>query len=142
MEDQQIKLLLGKILGEIYRIENRSGDKIACPAREAHIYGLLNGFERSIEEELKGIGFISEAKLQAVEDILNEYFVDQEKLKAFKGYYDIERRLEGLGIGRGEAITILTYLYADGRFVKVIDKMDSPDSPVECKKFELSEWDS
>lgn len=134
-------ILVGKLLGEIYRIQNRSNGDIPCQAGEGHIYGLLHGFERAIEEELDQIGFISEEKLAIVEEILSEYFYDKEKLEKFKGFYDIENRLKENDIDRGEANRILKYLSADGRFVEVIEKMNSSNSPVECKTFELSDWD-
>lgn len=140
METDFTKRLLGKMLGEIYRVQTRS-QNIPCSASEAHIFGLLNGFERALEDELERIGFISEEKLKAVEDILDDYFVSNEKLTALKGFYDIEPRLEECGIKRGEAIQILRYLYADDRFVQVIDKFNSNSSPVECKTFRLSDWD-
>ena len=132
--------LLGKILGELYRIQNRS-EFIPCAVSESHIYGLLNGFERSINHEIERIGFISEDELSTVEEILDEYFDDENKLEKLNGFYDIEGNLKDRGIDRSKAIAIMTYLYADHRFTNVIDKIKSGHSPIECQRFELTEWE-
>lgn len=135
------KLFLGKILGELYRIE-RANESIACPASSAQIYALLNGFEHAIDHELEMIGHISHEKLKAVMDILDPIWMDRQKLDNFKGFYDIEKELEEKGVDRVAAIAILTYLKANNQFTEVIDKMDSSDSPTECRTFELSDWDT
>lgn len=105
MENKDNKILLAKILGEIYRLQKHS-QNIPCPASDARIYGLLNGFERIVDEEIERIGFVSNKELSTVEKILDEYFINEEKLKQFKGYYDIERELEVNQIDRAKAITI------------------------------------
>lgn len=51
-----------------------------------------------------------------------------------------ERKLERLGINRAKAKTILTWFNAGDRYTNVIQKMNSTNSPVECKTFEVSEW--
>lgn len=132
------KLLLGKIIGELYRIEKQMG--MACSADEAKIYGLLNGFESEINEELENIGYISKEKLEIVIDVLTPYLEDQQKLQSFKGFYDIESTLKHRGVDRGEAVVILKYLKAKQQFIDVINKMDSSDSPCECRTFNISDW--
>lgn len=135
MENREITLLLGKILGEIYQIKIHR--QMPIPD-EARVFGLLNGFERAVEQEIERLGFISEEKLKAVELILDEYESNPQKLQEFKGYYDIESHLQDRDIDRGEAITILQYLRTDGRFAEVISKMDSDHSPAECRDFNVS----
>lgn len=138
--DKDTKLMLGRILGEIYRVESAMG--MDCRAGPARIYGLLKGFETAIDEELAEIGGVEAAKIKAVMDVLEPIWRDEERLAAFTGFYDIEDELEARRVSRGDAIKILSYLNANGQFREVIGKMNSQNSPVECKTFELSEWDS
>ena len=133
------QLLLGKILGEMYRIEKRL-DGVACPVSDAQIFGLLNGFQNCIEEELEMIGYVSNEQYEAVINVLDEIDLDPIKLDAFTGFYNIEPKLKALGVDRSQANQIFRYLYADGRFVRVIDKMDSENSPIESRRFELDEF--
>jgi hypothetical protein len=132
------KLMFGKLLGEIYRSQKRQG---FSPVSDAVIFGLLNGFEHVIDEEIEKIGYITTEEFNAVGDILNEYFIDNEKLENLKGYYDIEPELERRGISRWKAIQILTLYKASRRFENVIEKFNSHFSPSECKRFEISDWD-
>jgi len=136
--EQQNRLLLAKIIGELYRMQLRTS--IPCQARDARIYGLLKGFEQVIDEELEHIGFVSKKQVDHVINVLKPFWKDPEKLSKFKGFYDIEDALETGGVDRMTAAKILTYLNADMRFKEVIAKMDSSDSPVECKTFELDDW--
>jgi hypothetical protein len=138
--DKELKVFLGKILGEIYRLQNNS-EKIACPAEPSQIFGLLNGFENVIDEELERIGYVSNEEINSVVDVLDEYWKDPEKRKEFKGFYDIEHKLNNRGIDRGKAILILTYFKANNQFVELIDKMNSEHSPTECKNFELDKFE-
>jgi hypothetical protein len=138
--DKQTKILFGKILGEIYRIQRRM-ESNACPVGESTVYGLLNGFEHVIDEEIERIGFISREEFKNMCNILDEYYFNEEKLKDFKGYYDIEHKLSKVSIDRPTAIKILRYLKANGSYLELIEKMNSEYSPVECRKFDLNEWD-
>jgi hypothetical protein len=140
-DDKQVKLLLGKVLGEIYRLQNHS-NAASCPASQAQIYALLHGFEHAIDEELEMIGYVSKADLKHVMDVLTPYFDDPGKLAAFKGFYDIERQLKAAGVERSQAIKILRYLNANDQFTNVIAKMDSSDSPTECRMFKLGDCDT
>ncbi len=135
-----MKVFLGKILGEIYRIQNNT-EGFSCFAEPSQIFGLLNGFETVIDEEIKSVGFISSEKLKAVTKILDEYWDDQKKEADFKGFFDIEPKLLESGIKRGEASQILKYLKAEGLYITLIDKMDSTNSPSECRTFDLGELD-
>jgi hypothetical protein len=137
--DKETGLILGKILGEIYRIQ-RSTEGISCSASDSHIFALLHGFEHAAKEEIERLGFVSEDQLKAVMDVLEPIWLNPEKLAEFKGFYDIERTLKSHGVDRSDAIRILTYLNANGQFTEVIDKMDSSGSPSECRKFDISKW--
>jgi len=139
--DKETKLFFGKILGEIYRTQ-RASDDIACPASSGQIYALLNGFESAVDQEFEMMGSISKEQVKAVMDVLDPIWMDQEKLANFKGFYDIERELQSRGVDRSDAIGILTYLKANHQFTEVIDKMDTSGSPTECRRFELSDWDT
>lgn len=134
------QILLAKILGEIYRTQLNS--KVSCPAGEAKVYGLLNGFEHVIDEELEGIGYVSQEALTAVINTLDSIFIDDKKLKSFKGFYDIEDDLRKKGVDRWQAIRILTYLNANHQFQELIAKMDTSGSPSECRTFKLDKWES
>ena len=134
------KIMLGKILGEIYRIQN-SSNVMKCPASSGRIYGLLNGIEDAIDADIQTSSLISTDKVDAVCEVLNPIYSDPTKLQEFTGFYDIEEELDERNVDRSDAIRILTYLYADGKFSTVIEKMNSQNSPIECKTFELTEWD-
>ncbi|MGZ4977010.1 MAG: hypothetical protein ACXV8O_07655 [Methylobacter sp.] len=138
--ENESKLLLGKILGEIYRIQ-RSSEEVSCPASDCQIYALLNGFEDAVNQELEMIGFISSDQVRSVVDVLEPIWQDVEQLKAFKGFYDIERELQNRGVDRSAAIRVLKYLKANNQFIDIIGKMDSSGSPSECRRFDLSDWD-
>lgn len=134
MKDEN-KVLLGKILGEIYRMQNQMN--MVGGASSSQIYGLLNGFEESIEHELEMIGYVSKTQFDAVGEILDEVFTDEEKMKEFKGFYDLEKKFKERGVDRGQANKIIRHYYADDRFIDLIDKMDSSDSPSESRTFKL-----
>ena len=128
----------GKILGEMYRIQNKLN--MPCPASDAHIYGLLNGFEEAIEYEFKE-NIITSSEVNDVCDVLDEIWKDKAKMDAFTGFYEIENKLKAKGIDRFRAIPILKYIYAQNRFEELIDKMDTNNSPMECRTFKLGEFD-
>ena len=138
--ERETKILLGKVLGEIYRIQKRI-QSLPCPADDGQVYGLVNGFETAIDHELEVTGFISDEQVNTVADVLDPIFVDPRKLEEFGGFYDIESELKSRGIDRGTAATILTYFNIKGKFTSVIAKMDSSDSPTECRTFEPSDFD-
>jgi hypothetical protein len=138
--EKDLKVIFGKMLGEIYRIQNRMNPKI-CPVQDSAIYGLLNGIEPVIDEEIEGIGFISKEQYEFATKVLSNIENDPERKKDFKGFYDIEKELSDGGISRGMAIQIFKHIKAFGGFADLFAKMNSVDSPTECKKFELYEWD-
>lgn len=138
LDRDRIELLLGKILGEIYRMQRHVGMATEGPAVS---YALCHGFEHVLADTFREIGGISKAQVGAVNSVLDEYFDDPEKLEAFRGFYEIEYKLERLGVCRGTAITILKYMKATGRYDPMLNKMDCSGSPGECRTFELGKWD-
>lgn len=138
MTDRLTKVVFGKILGEIYRLQRAGG--LPVPSDQGRIYGLLNGIEQAIDEELTSVGFISNAQISHAQAVLDRYFYDEDKLDAFQGFYDVEAELERGGVDRGDAIPILRYFLASGRYVDLIEKMNGKGSPIECKDFSLDEW--
>jgi len=52
-------------------------------------------------------------------------------LKELKGYYEIEPRIQALGIDRWKALTIMRWYFLDNRFVEVFEKMKGSHSPTE-----------
>lgn len=133
------KIMFGKILGEMYRLQNLTGKKER--SSPAQIYALLNGFEDAIDSEIEGIGFISNEMLQSVMDVLDPIWSDDSKMEEFKGFYDIENDLKKRGVDRYNALKIIKYLKANGQFTSLIEKMNSVHSPSECKTFTLYDWD-
>ncbi|MBI5070369.1 MAG: hypothetical protein HZB56_19205 [Deltaproteobacteria bacterium] len=132
--DGDTKKALGKVLGELYRLEKKLG--LSYPSDET-IYGLTRGFEEVLDSELTGHEGVTADEVSRVIEVLNPIWKDKAKLDAFKGYYDIEHDLEQRGITRSKAIKILTMLQARGQFHSVITKMDTSNSPGECRTFKL-----
>lgn len=140
--DQETKVIFGKILGEIYRLQKFFSFRNATHSvSNTRIYGLLNGIEREINLEIQEVGFISEEKVLAVETILIEYLKDKNKLENFKGYQDLEEQFKQKNIEKSTAITILKYLYTQSRFSPLIEQLDSTNSPIEFQNIELDEYD-
>lgn len=140
--DKELKLFLGKILGETYRIQKRI-EGMWCSATNQSIYGLVNGIESAVDEEITSLtrANISATNVNIVAKILDEIFLDEEKLNKFSGYYDIENQLKNHGIDRGQALRIITYFNEGGLFKEVIAKMDSNNSPIECRAFNIDDDD-
>lgn len=130
--------LLGKLLGEVYRLQNKVGVKNNADA--STIYGLLNGFESTISDvtdQIEGVSIEEENELVDILDVYN----DPDKLPKFNGYYDIENNHDYPRKKREKAYKILKKLKAEGYFLDLIEKMDSTGSPSECKKFDLFDWE-
>jgi len=137
--ENESKVLLGKILGELYRMQRAL--EVPCSASESRVYGLLNGFEDDISDELQAIGFVSKAQYEHVADVLEPIWDDPSALEKFEGFYDIESDIKSAGIDRSTARKILKHMQADHSFTSLIDKMDSVRSPGECRTFGLDKYD-
>lgn len=138
MNEQQ-KIAWAKQMAEMYRLQKRV-DPSLVPVSDEVIFALNNAFLPVIEEQLSE-DIVTQENLTAMYDILNPYFINQEKLDSLKGYYDIEREVEGRGINRMKAKRILTYIYNGGRYQNVIEKFDSSHSPGEMRTFKIANYE-
>jgi hypothetical protein len=132
------KLLFGKLLGETYRIQNRNG---YSPVSEGRIYGLLNGIETAIDDEISSLEPITKEELRSACDILDKHWKNPDVLVKVTGYYDLESEFDNAGLDRGKMIKILTYLNSNGQYSDLISKFDSSNSPTECRTFELFHYE-
>jgi hypothetical protein len=136
--DSQTKKMIGLFLGEVYEIKALLKGE---PVEKSRLYALKNGFESVINDMIDENWWVSSDDEHKVAKILQPYFEDDSKLAKLKGFYDIEAELEDVGITRLKALAIMKYFYAKRSFITVLDKMDTEYSPVECRKFNLSEYD-
>lgn len=139
--DQETKLLLGRMLGEVLSLRRALG--LENRVGPAEVYGLLHGFERTVEDMLPETVITGEME-DRMANILDHYFMDADKLATFRGYYDMEPAIKAAGISRHEAIVILTKFRLEGRFVDVIDKIEGGrdgGSPSELLNLAPSEFD-
>ncbi|HGH7178533.1 TPA: hypothetical protein ACJMKL_000673 [Bacillus luti] len=132
------KFLFGKILGEIYRIQNRNG---YSPVSEGRIYGLLNGVETAIDEEISNLDFVTKEELNTAADILDKYWGNPANLEKVTGYYDLEDDFDAAGLSRGKMMKILTYFNSNRQYTDLISKFDSSNSPTECRSFEIYDYE-
>ncbi len=142
--DQPTKMFLARVLGEIYRMQRRV-DPSMTGAADCMIYGLINGIETAIDNHFADHGepwaWCSAEQVSAMTAILEELDDDPVRKEAFKGYYDIEQRVQATGLSKGNVIAILTYLKLNGQFTELIKRLDSDHSPSGCRKFEPGQWD-
>lgn len=131
--DKELKYMFGRLLGEVYKIQNIVSGSEYNP--KSTIYGLINGLEVVIDEELEKAEFVSSDFYKTLSTALNEINEDPKRRNEFKGYYDIENTLGWQHEQRGKASVVLTYMKSTGRFVELINKMDSADSPDEMRDF-------
>ncbi len=125
MDSQMI--LLGRILGEVYRLQERS-DK-----DDAQVFGLRNGMEYAIEQELLEIGFVSKSDTQAIEDALDELDKRHRQGSGAADYYSFESGLTSRGIGRSAILVVFEYLLRDSRFADVIHALAEGHAAIEIK---------
>ena len=142
--ERENKLLMGRVLGELFRIQRKLD--MPCAVGDEEIYGLIAGIEPAIDEVVNPREAVDEALVREVAAALDYFFNDPQRLKEFSGYYDLERQLQQRGFidahgKRGWIIKILDWFAADGRYQALIDKMDSPNSPIECKTFGPNEYE-
>lgn len=140
--DTQTKLLLGRILGEVYSLR-RSLTGNAGRVNDETIFGLLNGFEDKVDEVIAWMGHISSQRSNDVAEVLDPYFDDPARLANLQGYYDIEPELSRRGVDRATAIQVLRMFKLTGQYASVIDKIEraSPGSPVECHNLDVDASD-
>jgi hypothetical protein len=124
--------LFGYLLGETFRMQKKLG---ICNVSDPTIFGMLNGMEDVLREVEARIPVIPDGLVKKAADILQPYLDDP--TKPLSGYYQIEKELDAAGIDRGRAIVIFTYFKASGFYSEVIEKLNTTESPIECKTFDL-----
>lgn len=127
--EKDIKILLGKILGEIYEMQG-----VNCIVSPGTVYGLQNGFEFILDEVIGNYKITTEDYKNFV-SILNPIYNNKENLSKFNGYYDIEEEMNKVGIDRGKAILLFNYFNRTNCYEELIKKLNSPNSPNELKTF-------
>ncbi len=128
--DAKQKLFFARLLGEIYRIQERMNTKENfCGVSKSRIYGLLNGIEDEIEDELNSLQSISREKVSCMAEILNLIRTDKEKLKNFNSFtqYSIQKELEICEVSEYKMKDILTYFKAQNKFTELFKKDGSQD---------------
>lgn len=108
------------MLGEVYRIQKSIG---LSTASEGRIFGLLNGLEESIDEELNTLQEINKEKVDAVRDYLDPYYQKKLPLSELPNQTEVRLELEKARITEGEFTTILKYLKANNMYTLEIDKL-------------------
>ena len=133
-----LKLFLGIILGELYRLQKMTREDL-CPVDDSTIYGLINGIEDEIDSQIDLKGYITSEHLKSAYSILQKHYDSEKKIAEFGGFYQIEDELKDLDIDRGLAIRIFKYIKGRNDFPELFEKMDSAGSPGECSKFNINE---
>jgi hypothetical protein len=132
--DEQ-RRMFSVMMAEIFRIQKEL--KVPhCPS-DATIYGLRNGIQEEFDRLVPQTG-VETTTLTKVSKILGKYVSNPETLK---GFYEIESELSDAGVDRSDSIRIFTYLQARREFVDVLSRLDSQDSPSECRTFDLMDGD-
>ena len=140
MSDRDNKILLGKILGEIYHFQKESG--VNRKVDDGRVFGLLNGIEACINDELAEIGWVSQEECDKIMGVLNRIYSDKERMESITGYYDIEEEFNELGIKRWQVVRVMKYCQAEGKYFKLLKKMDTQNSPEECREFLVYEFET
>lgn len=123
--NDELKITLGKLLGETYRVQKEQG---IARVDDGRIYGLLNGFEEAIESEFGELDLISNEQISIVSDYLMPYYNGEKSTEDLPNFLHLRMDLERQGISHGRLIQIFKYLKATSRFNVEIDK---------CGGFEL-----
>ena len=98
--ETQLKVFLGKILGEIFRIEQKLSMTMqpGYATQPNHvIYGLIAGIEPVIDEQISVLSerYISEDQFKVMCEILDRYVTSP-----LTGFDQIENELEHRGVSR------------------------------------------
>lgn len=110
--ETHLKIVLGKVLGELYEIQKKQGIK---KVDEGHIFGLLNGFEEALNNEFEHLNLITEEEVNRVAHYFAPYVEAEEETKELPPFASMQSDLEKQGIGQARFITILRYLNAAKR---------------------------
>lgn len=128
--DRNTKFALGKILGEIYKIQRHLN--IPVPLHDYEVYGLLKGMEDVVDMRIQNIEYISQDKIDRVVSVLNKHFQNPGQTN-LSGYFAIKDELEegGFEIAQGEAVSIMQYIKAQHSFEDIIDGLHLNLEPIE-----------
>lgn len=137
--EKDLKIVFGRLLGEIYKTQNMISKTESIS--NSTIYGLINGLEVVIDEELDKSSLITNEFHETLANTLDDINSDAAKKNSFKGYYDIEDILQWRHEERGKSNVVLKYMKANGQFLDLINKMDSDNSPIEMKNFDIRDYD-
>lgn len=130
--DFHIKQALGVVLGQIYLVKEHLG---VTKEPHAALYGLLHGIEPIIDAEFQRNGpLVTEQMVKDVAAVLRAY--ENNPGRELKGYLDLEPGFQALEIDRGTAIRILTTFKVLGMFDETINRLNTDDSPSECRLFD------
>lgn len=118
--EENLKLLLAKMLGEVYRTQKEQN---ICQVSEATIFGLLNGFEETIDEQLGRMELITNEEVEKVAAYFAPYDSSEKTINDIPNYKFVEINFEREGVPAEKFQAIVKYLYAKNRFTAEIDKM-------------------
>jgi hypothetical protein len=127
--DSELKLVLGKMLGEVYRVQRAQG---ICQVPDSKIFGLLNGVEEALDSEFENLSVISNSQISVVCDHLDPYFKGEKPIEEMPSFLNFRMELEQHGISHSKLIDILKYLHASGSYTEEIDRLGN---------FKLSDYD-
>jgi hypothetical protein len=82
--DDNIKFFFGRILGEIYRLQQQAGGS-DFQVDEATIFGLRNGIESVVDDEIANQEHISHDEHDFFSRVLDEVWSDPARMAAFPG---------------------------------------------------------
>jgi len=134
--EQSLKMFLGKVLGEVYKIQY-DNDESKCSVDKAKIYGLLNGIEPVVNSIMNEIDIITQDDIKIVTNILEPIFRDINIYEKYGGFHIMLNELEKQGINKSKSLTIFTYLKSNCQFVNFFDKiMCTQLTPLAFKELE------
>jgi len=134
MKDSQLKLFLGRILGETYRTQEHL--HLAVPVSKQSIYGLINGVEGAIDEVMAEDSLISVQQQVALKEVLTCHFGESGMFAAFSDYEEIREKVEKIGLSHAKAIILLTY-WLKGQKGDVIPKKAVPNRSLRKRSLRL-----
>lgn len=119
--NEKARLVAGKLLGEMYAIQREIG---ICQVSDGRIYGLINGIEEEIEEEIGGLSLLSKQKVKLVCDELDPYYQEERPMEELNKL-EVRLKVERKGVSEGEFYTILDYLKSKNMYTVEINKMNN-----------------
>jgi|GEM_PF-5608027 len=128
MKDVDLKICFGKLLGEVYRLQQHVGMDV----EEGVIDNLLDGNEEVIDEILS-TSLLTSAQISHVADVLTPFIDDSSKLESLDGYYQLKNKLDEGGVDDYTTMRVFQYFLRSSSFTEVIEKICTGYSPVGFK---------